>query len=143
MRSVVGLVLFPLTVFSGRLLAVPAITLNSVLLPDSKSPVQASAFHTKHHGLGSRDIGCYGDVVSVAFPGDLYDVRLVRTGHQRIIEIDDQIHIIALNHGEGVMKFQCLFDDGNVEQYELTLSISRHQKIYLQIDSVSFVRIIE
>ena len=98
MRSVVGLVLLPLTVFSGRLLAVPAITLNSVLLPDSKSPVQASAFHAKHHGLGSRDIGCYGDVVSVAFPGDLYDVRLVWTGHQRIIEIDDQIHIIALDH---------------------------------------------
>ena len=63
--------------------------------------------------------------------------------YSTVSESGTEFHIIALNHGEGVMKFQCLFDDGNVEQYELTLSISRHQKIYLQIDSVSFVRIIE
>ena len=39
------------------------------------------------------------------------------------------------------MEFQCTLGDGTVEQYELTLSISRHQKKYLQIDSVSFVRV--
>lgn len=49
-----------------------------------------------------------------------------------------EFHIIALNDGKGVMVFQCVLDDGTVEDYELSLSISRHQKTYLQIDSVSF-----
>lgn len=49
-----------------------------------------------------------------------------------------EFHIIALNDGKGVMVFQCVLDDGTVEDYALTLSISRHQKTYLQIDSVSF-----
>jgi len=49
-----------------------------------------------------------------------------------------EFHIIALNDGKGEMVFQCVLDDGTVEDYELTLSISRHQKTYLQIDSVSF-----
>ena len=60
-----------------------------------------------------------------------------------VYESGTEFHIITLNHGNGVMRFQCLLDDGSVEQYELTLSISRHQKIYLQIDSVSFVKINE
>ena len=49
-----------------------------------------------------------------------------------------EFHIIALHDGKGVMEFQCVLDDGTAEDYELTLSISRHQKTYLQIDSVSF-----
>ena len=63
--------------------------------------------------------------------------------YSTVFESGTEFHIITLNHGEGVMRFQCSLDDGSVEQYELTLSISRHQKIYLQIDSVSFVRINE
>lgn len=47
-------------------------------------------------------------------------------------------HIIALNDGKGEMIFQCTNDDGTTEKYILALSISRHQKTYLQIDSVSF-----
>ena len=55
-----------------------------------------------------------------------------------VTENCSEFHIIALNDGKGVMVFQCVLDDGTVEDYELTLSISRHQKTYLQIDSVSF-----
>ena len=54
-----------------------------------------------------------------------------------------EFHIIVLNHGEGVMQFQCLLADGTVEKYALTLSISRHQKTHAQIDSVSFMRVSE
>ena len=63
--------------------------------------------------------------------------------YSTVYESGTEFHIITLNHGDGVMRFQCLLDDGSVEQYELTLSISRHQKKYLQIDSVSFVKINE
>ena len=55
-----------------------------------------------------------------------------------VTENCSEFHIIALHDGKGVMVFQCVLDDGTVEDYELTLSISRHQKTYLQIDSVSF-----
>ena len=55
-----------------------------------------------------------------------------------VTENCSEFHIIALNDGKGVMVFQCVLDDGTVEDYELTLSISRHQKTCLQIDSVSF-----
>ena len=55
-----------------------------------------------------------------------------------VTENCSEFHIIALNDGKGVMVFQCVLDDGTVEDYELSLSISRHQKTYLQIDSVSF-----
>ena len=59
--------------------------------------------------------------------------------YNTVIENDTEFHIITLDDGEGVMKFQCVLDNGTTEQYELTLSISRHKKTYLQIDSVSFV----
>ncbi len=55
-----------------------------------------------------------------------------------VTENCSEFHIIALNDGKGVMVFQCVLDDGTVKDYELSLSISRHQKTYLQIDSVSF-----
>ena len=55
-----------------------------------------------------------------------------------VTENCSEFHIIALHDGKGMMVFQCVLDDGTVEDYELTLSISRHQKTYLQIDSVSF-----
>ena len=55
-----------------------------------------------------------------------------------VTENCSEFHIIALHDGKGVMEFQCVLDDGTVEDYELTLSISRHRKTYLQIDSVSF-----
>ena len=57
-----------------------------------------------------------------------------------VTENCSEFHIIALNDGKGVMVFQCVLDDGTVEDYELSLSISRHQKTHLQVDSVSFVR---
>ena len=49
-----------------------------------------------------------------------------------------EFHIIALNDGKGEMVFQCTNDDGRTDKYILELSISRHQKKYLQIDSISF-----
>ena len=55
-----------------------------------------------------------------------------------VTENCSEFHIIALHDGKGVMVFQCVLDDGTVEDYELTLSISCHQKTCLQIDSVSF-----
>jgi len=61
--------------------------------------------------------------------------------YSTVTESETEFHIIALDGGEGAMEFQCTLGDGTVEQYELTLSISRHQKKHLQIDSVSFVRV--
>ena len=60
--------------------------------------------------------------------------------YSTVTESVTEFHIIAMDAGEGTMGFQCALNDGTVEQYELTLSISRHQKTHLQIDSVSFVR---
>ena len=53
-------------------------------------------------------------------------------------ETVSEFHIIALSEGEGVMKFQCVNEDGTIENYELMLSISRHKKNHLQIEFVSF-----
>ena len=51
-----------------------------------------------------------------------------------------EFHIIAADDGKGVMTFQSVSDDGTTENYELELTISRHKKSCLQIDTVSFVR---
>lgn len=53
-------------------------------------------------------------------------------------ETVSEFHIIALSEGEGVMKFQCVNENGTIENYELMLSISRHKKNHLQIEFVSF-----
>ncbi len=55
-----------------------------------------------------------------------------------------EFHIIALGDGTGTMVFQYKrpWDGGDIAgTYELTLEISRHNKSYLQIDSVSFVQV--
>lgn len=49
-----------------------------------------------------------------------------------------EFHIIALKEGTGEMAFHHTQKDGTIAKYILTLSISRHQKTYLQIDEVSF-----
>ena len=51
-----------------------------------------------------------------------------------------EFHIIAADDGKGVMTFQSVSDDGTTENYELELTISRHKKSCLQIDTVSFVK---
>ena len=53
-------------------------------------------------------------------------------------ETGTEFHMIPLKEGTGEMVFHYVKDDGTIETYTLTLSISRHQKTYLQIDSVSF-----
>ena len=53
-------------------------------------------------------------------------------------ETGAEFHMIPLEEGTGEMVFHYVKDDGTIETYILTLSISRHQKTYLQIDSVSF-----
>ena len=53
-------------------------------------------------------------------------------------ETFSEFHIIALSEGKDVMEFQCVNEDGTIENYELTLSISRHKKNHLQIEFVSF-----
>jgi len=60
--------------------------------------------------------------------------------YNAVTENVSEFHIIAMNDGEGEMVFQCANDDGTTEEYILALSISRHQKKYLQIDSVSFTK---
>ena len=63
--------------------------------------------------------------------------------YSAVTENVSEFHIIALNDGEGEMVFQCENEDGTTEEYILALSISRHQKKYLQIDSVSFTKVTE
>lgn len=50
-----------------------------------------------------------------------------------------EYHIIALNGGVGEMEIHFIGDDGVVEKYILSVSISRYKKHNLQIDSVSFI----
>lgn len=50
-----------------------------------------------------------------------------------------EYHIIALNDGAGDMEIHFTKDDGTVKKYILSVSISRHEKHYLQIDSVFFI----
>ena len=57
--------------------------------------------------------------------------------YHNITENVSEFHIIVLDDGNGEMVFQCTEDD-STDKYILELSISRHQKIYLQIDSISF-----
>lgn len=58
--------------------------------------------------------------------------------YHNILESSTEFHIIALDDGTGEMVFQCTKEDGSTARYILALSISRHQKTHLQIDSVSF-----
>lgn len=60
-----------------------------------------------------------------------------------VTEAGAEFHILALDDGDGVMIFQCAAADGSTGEYQLALSISRHKKTALQIDSVSFLRIDE
>ena len=60
--------------------------------------------------------------------------------YSAVTENVSEFHIIALNDGEGEMVFQCENEDGTTEEYIPALSISRHQKKFLQIDSVSFTK---
>lgn len=54
--------------------------------------------------------------------------------------LDDgvEFHIIPLSEGKGDMVIHFTADDGTVEEYILTLSISRHKRTRLQIDTVVF-----
>ena len=55
-----------------------------------------------------------------------------------------QFHIAALKEGVGTMTLQYKQDweGGQVDgTYDLTLTVSRHHKKYLQIDSVKFVKV--
>ena len=58
--------------------------------------------------------------------------------YHNIAENISEFHIIALEDGNGEMVFQCVKDDGSTDMYTLGLSISRHQKTNLQIDSITF-----
>ena len=70
---------------------------------------------------------------SIALESDVF-----ASDYYNITENIAEFHIIALNNGKGEMVFQCTNDDGTTDKYILTLSISRHQRNHLQIDSVSF-----
>lgn len=56
-------------------------------------------------------------------------------------ETGTEFHIIALTDGDGVMTFQSIMNDGSIKNYQLALSISRHKRKYLQIDSISFTEL--
>lgn len=49
-----------------------------------------------------------------------------------------EFRIRALSDGNGDMGFLCIENDGTKESFVLNLSISRHQKNFLQIDTVAF-----
>lgn len=70
---------------------------------------------------------------SIALESDVFV-----SDYHNITESIAEFHIIALNNGKGEMVFQCINDDGTTDKFILTLSISRHQRKHLQIDSVSF-----
>ena len=54
------------------------------------------------------------------------------------ITLKPEIFVSDYHNIVGTMVFQCTNDDGRTDKYILELSISRHQKKYLQIDSISF-----
>lgn len=60
--------------------------------------------------------------------------------YSNVTEIGREFHIIPLTDGTGEMVFHHIKDDETIETYTLTLSISRQQKTYLQIDTVSFTK---
>lgn len=68
------------------------------------------------------------------------EADIFASDYSTVTENVSEFHIIALNDGKGEMVFQCVNDDGTTEEYILGLSISRHQKKFLQIDSVSFTK---
>ena len=68
------------------------------------------------------------------------EADIFASDYNTVTENVSEFHIIALNDGKGEMLFQCENDDGTTEEYILGLSISRHQKKFLQIDSVSFIK---
>ncbi len=61
--------------------------------------------------------------------------------YSNITDTCSEFHIIAVTDGDGIMTFQSTSNDGTVENYQLSLSVSRHKKTYLQIDSVSFEKL--
>lgn len=50
-----------------------------------------------------------------------------------------EFHIIPLSEGKGDMAIHYIKEDGSIDQYILTLTISRHKKKYLQIDEIAFM----
>ena len=68
------------------------------------------------------------------------EADIFASDYSTVTENVSEFHIIALNDGKGEMVFQCANNDGTTEEYILSLSISRHQKKFLQIDSVSFTK---
>ena len=109
-RSVVGRVCLPGTVFNGRLRHFPAITLMLVLfssllfLFDGSvgfqllSPVQISSCKSQNQRLRGSDICCNRDIVLVAGTDNFVDIRLFRIDHRRIVKENYHIHIAAFNH---------------------------------------------
>ena len=69
----------------------------------------------------------------IAEPSELFV-----SDYSNVTETGTEFHIIPLTDGEGEMVFHFAKDDGTIEKYTLALTISRHQKTYLQIDTVSF-----
>ena len=70
----------------------------------------------------------------------IMEADIFASDYNTVTDNVSEFHIIALNDGKGEMLFQCENDDGTTEEYILGLSISRHQKKFLQIDSVSFIK---
>jgi hypothetical protein len=73
----------------------------------------------------------------------IQETDIFASDYSTVTEDVSEFHIIALNDGKGEMVFQCVNGDGTTEEYILRLSISRHQKKFLQIDTVSFKKISE
>ena len=65
---------------------------------------------------------------------------LFASDYSNMTETGTEFHIIPLTDGTGEMVFHYVKEDGTIETYVLALSISRHQKTHLQIDTVSFAK---
>lgn len=86
-----------------------------------------------------------GELILVLDNGDKHgDWMIVSHPEVFVSDYDSQLqngkeyHVIALDDGNGDMEIHFISDDNSIEKYTLTLSVFRHKKHYLQIDSVSF-----
>lgn len=86
-----------------------------------------------------------GELMLVLDNGDKHGYWMI-VSHPEVFvsDYDSQLqkgqeyHMLALDDGNGDMEIHFIGDDTSIEKYTLTLSVSRHKKHYLQIDSVSF-----
>ena len=126
------------TVISATVILVAVLVINKPYKPTSFVAADENFSATVESGatlLLELDNAKEKKVWSIIKEADVF-----ASDYSAVTENVSEFHIIALNDGEGEMVFQCANEYGTTEEYILALSISRHQKKFLQIDSVSFTK---